>query len=111
MLWVAQGKYVGECANDEFKGFFFGYFWAFFMASQVFGNLIAALILGPLSQSTYYIVMTIVAFSGASIFLFLRKPLKYTNEVVLSCNSESKYVKSDEGKALEDADSLIKAEK
>jgi MFS family permease len=33
VLWVAQGKYVGECATDSNKGFFFGYFWAFFMAS------------------------------------------------------------------------------
>jgi MFS family permease len=49
VLWVAQGKYVAECANEGNKGLFFGYFWAFFMASQVFGNLIAALILGPLA--------------------------------------------------------------
>ena len=49
ILWVAQGKYVGECASDHNKGFFFGYFWAFFMASQILGNLIAALILGHLS--------------------------------------------------------------
>jgi MFS family permease len=48
ILWVAQGKFVGECANDDNKGFFFGYFWAFFMASQILGNLIAALILGQL---------------------------------------------------------------
>ena len=108
VLWVAQGKYVGECANDTNKGFFFGYFWAFFMASQVLGNLIAALILGPLSQSTYYIVMTIAAFSGTSIFLFLRKPLKSSNEINLSGNSEIKLDKSDEVKAVVDTDSLIK---
>ena len=82
VLWVAQGKYVGECANDQNKGFFFGYFWAFFTGSQIFGNLFAALILGPLSQSTYYIVMTIVAVSGSSVFLFLLKPLKSSNLAV-----------------------------
>jgi hypothetical protein len=53
--------------------------------------------------------MTVVAVCGASIFLFLQKPLKYTNEVVLSCNSETKSVKSDEGKA-DDADLLMKEE-
>lgn len=110
VLWVAQGKYVGECANDKNKGFFFGYFWAFFMASQVLGNLIAALILGPLSQSTYYIVMTIAAFSGTSVFLFLKKPLKSTNEINISGNSEIKLDKSDEVKAIVDTDSLIKQE-
>lgn len=76
ILWVAQGMYVAECATDENKGFFFGYFWAFFMASQVLGNLIAALILGRLAQSTYYIVMTVAAFSGTLVFLLLRKPEK-----------------------------------
>ena len=48
--------------------------------------------------------MTVVAVCGAFIFLFLRKPLKYTNEVVLSCNSETKSFKPD------DADLLIKEE-
>lgn len=46
LAWVAQGKYMSDCASDEAKGFFFGYFWAFYMASQVFGNLIAGFILG-----------------------------------------------------------------
>jgi hypothetical protein len=53
--------------------------------------------------------MTVVAVCGASIFLFLRKHLKYTNEVVLSCNSETKSFKSDDGKG-DDADLLIKEE-
>ncbi len=102
---------MGECANDKNKGFFFGYFWAFFMASQVLGNLIAALILGPLSQSTYYIVMTIAAFSGTTIFLFLRKPLKPASDIInLSGNSEVKLDKSGEDaeKPMMDTDSLIK---
>jgi MFS family permease len=76
ILWVAEGKYVADCATDENKGFFFGYFWAFFMASQILGNLIAGLILGHLSQSTYYIIMSVVAFVGTCIFLFLRQPIK-----------------------------------
>lgn len=67
---------MAECASDANKGFFFGYFWAFFMSSQVLGNLIAALILGHLAQSTYYVIMSIVAFSGTAIFIFLRQPIK-----------------------------------
>jgi hypothetical protein len=31
--WVAQGKYMSDCATTKTKGFFFGYFWAFYMAS------------------------------------------------------------------------------
>ena len=82
VLWVAQGKFVGECATDTNKGFFFGYFWAFFMSSQILGNLIAALILGRLAQSTYYVVMSIAAFSGTAIFLLLRQPIKGLENIV-----------------------------
>lgn len=43
--WVAQGKYISDCAGETTRGFFFGYFWAFYMASQVIGNLLAGLVL------------------------------------------------------------------
>ena len=33
LLWVAEGKYISDCATEKSKGFFFGYFWAFYMAS------------------------------------------------------------------------------
>ena len=49
ILFVASGKYIADCATDSNKGFFFGYFWAIFMGSEVFGNLVAALVLGKLS--------------------------------------------------------------
>jgi len=48
LLWVAEGKYISECATETTKGFYFSYFWMFYMLSQVFGNLIAALILGEM---------------------------------------------------------------
>ena len=40
------------------------------------GNLIAALILGKMSQSTYYVVMSVAALTGSLVFLFLKKPIK-----------------------------------
>jgi hypothetical protein len=33
LTWVAQGKYFADCATVHTKGFYFGYFWAFYMAS------------------------------------------------------------------------------
>jgi len=33
ILWVAQGKYISNCATDETKAFFFSYFWGWFMMS------------------------------------------------------------------------------
>jgi MFS family permease len=45
----ASGNYISDCATEKSKGFFFAYFWAFYMGSQVFGSLITALILGNVS--------------------------------------------------------------
>ena len=64
------------------------------------GNLIAALILGRLAQSTYYIVMTIAAFCGTSIFLFLRKPRTNITYINASDNLDIKLDKTDEGNEL-----------
>lgn len=33
LLWVAEGKYISDCATEETKGFYFSYFWAFYMQS------------------------------------------------------------------------------
>lgn len=45
ILWVSQGKYISECANDSNKGFFNSYFWGFYQSSNIFGNVIAAIVL------------------------------------------------------------------
>ena len=44
ILWVAQGKYIADCASDDNRGFFYSYSWAIFMCSQILGNLIAGLV-------------------------------------------------------------------
>ena len=49
ILFVASGKYISDCANDSNKGFYFGYFWGWFMMSEIFGNLVAAIVLGRMS--------------------------------------------------------------
>lgn len=45
LMWVAHGTYIQECSTEETKGFYFGYFWSFYMFSQVIGNLLAAFVL------------------------------------------------------------------
>jgi MFS family permease len=74
LLWVAEGKYISECASDDTKGFFFSYFWAFYMTSQILGNLLAALILGRMSQVSYFAIMAVVAFAASASFAFLKDP-------------------------------------
>lgn len=77
LLWTACGNYISQCATNENKGFFNSYFWAIFMASNVIGNLIAAIVLMKSdTQVTYYIVMTLVSLLGSSIFLLIKPPLE-----------------------------------
>jgi hypothetical protein len=73
--WVAQGKYISDCATEKTKGFYFSYFWTFYMSSQVFGNLIAAFILKYFSQSTFFMIMAAISFSSIFIFATLGKPV------------------------------------
>ena len=50
------------------------------MQSQVFGNLIAALILGKMDQISYFTVMSVIAFAASISFAFLRKPVKQVSK-------------------------------
>ena len=74
ILWVAQGKYISMCASNENKGSYNGIFWAFFMSSQVFGNLMGAFVLGNLTKFTFYCVMTALCIAASFFFLLLSKP-------------------------------------
>ena len=82
ILWVAQGKYISICANDQNKGVFNGIFWAFFMSSQVFGNLMGAFVLGNLTKFTFYCVMTGLCIGASFFFLLLTKPVAHDNAQV-----------------------------
>ena len=71
----ASGGYISDCANEATKGFYFSYYWAFFMGSQVFGNFIAAFVLGHMSQ-TYYVYLMLILGTISSIgLIFLRVPI------------------------------------
>ena len=74
--WVAQGKYISDCATEKTKGFFFGYFWIFFMASQIFGSVLAALVFKYFSLSTFYVTMTVFSLISGVIFYFLKDPIR-----------------------------------
>lgn len=76
LLCVAEGKYISECATERTRGFYFSYFWAFYLQSQIFGNLIAALILGEMDQVSYFVIMSVIAFAASASFAFLRDPKK-----------------------------------
>ena len=59
-LWVAQGAYTSAVASEDKKSQLFGLFWGLMMSSQIFGNLLTTFVLGKLSNTTYFILLTIL---------------------------------------------------
>jgi MFS family permease len=74
ILWASSNQYIADSSSEENKGFFFSYFWSFYMASQIFGNLIAAFVLGYMQKNNYFEIMACVAAVATISFFFLRKP-------------------------------------
>jgi MFS family permease len=78
--WVSQGKYISDCATDESKGFFFGYFWAFYNAAQIFGSIFAALVFLYYDVRIYYLLMSLICLISCVIFYSLKSPeIKHGN--------------------------------
>lgn len=73
LLWVAQGNYISECACPRTKGFFFGYFWAFYMASQVAGNLLGAFVFQNYNLVAFYMLMSGFSVGSGFVFALLKK--------------------------------------
>ena len=76
-LWVAQGEYVALCANDSNKGFYNSVFYAIFMMSSIFGNLMSAFIIESVDEYVFYIIMTIISIFASLFFLLLKDPLPH----------------------------------
>lgn len=76
ILWVANGNYISECAIEQTKGFFFGFFWVIYMLSQVCGSLIGAAILeSGRRQEFLQLTMLGLALAAAVAFCCVRPPL------------------------------------
>ena len=74
LLWTSQGVYISNCATEETKGFYFGFFWTVYTGSQLVGNLVAALVIGNTNEVVYFSVMAVIAFASSLLFITLRKP-------------------------------------
>lgn len=59
-IWVAQGAYTSQVADETRKSELFGLFWALMMSSQIIGNLLITFVLGKMSNLTYFILLTIL---------------------------------------------------
>ncbi|CDW80475.1 major facilitator superfamily protein [Stylonychia lemnae] len=75
LKWVAESKYISECATEETKGFYFSLFWGIYMVSMVLGSLIAAFISVNFTQTTFLLIMAAIAALSIVIFATLLKPI------------------------------------
>lgn len=64
-IWVAQGAYVSQVAGETRRTELFGLFWMLMMSSQIIGNLITTFVLGLVSNTVYFLVLTIL---GSTLF-------------------------------------------
>lgn len=80
MLWVAQGAYTSNVADENRKSELFGLFWALMMSSQILGNLLITFVLGKMSNLVYVFILIILGGNiidfiiGSSTLLFLFLP-------------------------------------
>jgi hypothetical protein len=49
------------CADENSKGFYFGYFWAWYMFAQIIGNLTGALLITHTFGPSFFIIMSSIA--------------------------------------------------
>lgn len=75
----AASKYITDCTTEETKGFYFAFFWSFYMGSQVFGNLLAAYVLGNFDQRIYVIIITAVGTLATAMLFFMKSPFVQTS--------------------------------
>ncbi|TNV78843.1 hypothetical protein FGO68_gene15401 [Halteria grandinella] len=75
MLWIAQGKYLSDCAEAKpaKKGFYNSLFWFTMFLAQVSSSLLNAFVLGSFSQVAYLFVIStgICILSTICLLVFL----------------------------------------
>lgn len=74
LFWVAEGEYMAMCGTEKTAGFYFGYFWIWYMATNIVGNGIGSEMIKSESGPEFFLIMSLIMFAGNVGFLFLRKP-------------------------------------
>ena len=90
-IWLFQGTYVNDCADEKTKGLYNGLFWSIFQSSQVLSSLLATIILGMTDQFTFYSILMMFALASVVMFFFVLDPVKYTNDTNTVGNSNQSF--------------------
>ncbi|KAJ3433075.1 et translation product-related [Anaeramoeba flamelloides] len=72
LLWSGNGAYIVQVSEKEQLGLVSGVFWGMFQCNQIFGNLLAAIIINAgKSNSVLFTILTCVGAFGWVFLLFL----------------------------------------
>ena len=91
VLYNSQFNYTNTLAKidgEEVK--YFGILGVFTQASNVYGSFLSAMLIGPLGQFHYVIVMDAAIFAISFFFLFLKDPLPEDLNLLVEENSSPK---------------------
>ena len=61
-------------ANESTKGFYFGFFWVFFMSSELLGNAVGGYIITQASGPLFFLIMGGISLSAVFAFSFTILP-------------------------------------
>lgn len=93
MAHPGASKYITDCTTEETKGFYYAFFWSFYMGSQVFGNLLAAFVLGSFDQRFYVIIITSIGSLACVMLFFMKAPIVQASERMITSQISARSVK------------------
>lgn len=106
-LWTAQGEYVSLCAKEETKGFYFGFFWAIYMSSQITGNGIGGYMITSTSGPNFFLAMFGIMTSAVIGFFFVKLPPSQAQVELASMKYTEEKIQAETGKTEEKATGMI----
>lgn len=65
---------MAMCGTEETAGFFFGYFWVWYMSTNIVGNWLGSEMIQSESGPEFFFIMSLIMFAGNIGFFFLKKP-------------------------------------
>ena len=68
LIWIVQGEYLAQCATEETKGFYYGYFWVWFMGAQIVGNAAGAFMIKSTMGPSFFIILSAAEILFISLF-------------------------------------------
>jgi MFS family permease len=109
----ASGTFISDCATERSKGFFFAFFWAFYMGSQVVGSLISGVIFSSIPFYWYPIIMFLILTASTVFMFYLKMPIvaktnnlrERTDSVIISALPRRQDMAGDSAPLIGDSDS------